>query len=454
MRQHDPVRPPRPSRKRRAIELGKDFLILLLTCSALLLAARTGLYAVGGRVWLEQLTGLIQGDGAPSPAPESPGGAESLLQPVRLAVCLSGGENIRRYGVQYDTGQTVRDYAALSGFLGEALASARDPHPVSAQTWRTALETPGLYFDLLGSIPLTALCHWAAEDGRAQTALSGAARHLVLAAPEEGETAVLFYRDEAQDLFYACTTSVLWTDYLEQALTSYADNGARFAYELPEAHYGGLSPEVLILPEPPAPERYQVAIPLDLSDDGVRAELERALGFRGSDYPVPGEWVLRDGDTLRLAADGTIFFTAEEGGPVRYPVGEGAVDVIEGLYALFSSARSAWCGSSGSEGRVCLLSAEEQDGGAWNVTFGYVLDGAPVLINGHPAASFQVEHGQVTQYEMHLRCYTATGEKTLVLPELQAAAVLEQLANGASVRELALCYEDDGAAAQAEWKAR
>lgn len=454
MRQHDPLRPPHPSRKRRVIELGKDLLILLLTCSALLLAARTGLYAVGGRAWLDQLTGLIQGEGAPSPAPETPSGAESLLQPVRLAVCLSGGENIRRYGVQYDAEQTARDYAALSGFLGEALASARDPHPVSAQAWRTALETPGLYFDLLGSIPLSALCHWAAEDGRAQTPPSGAARRLVLAAPEQGETAVLFYQDEIQDLFYACDTSVLWTDYLERALTGYADNGARFAYELPEAHYGGLSPEVLILPDAPAPERYQVTAPLDLSDDGVRSELERALGFRGSDYPVPGEWVLRDGDTLRLAADGTISYTAEEGGPVRYPVGEGAADVIEGLHALLSSARSAWCGPSASAGRICLLTAEAQDGGIWDVTFGYVLDGAPVLVNGHPAASFRVENGRVTRYEMHLRCYTASGEETLVLPELQAAAALEQLAHGGPARELALCYEDDGAAAQAEWKAR
>ena len=150
---------------------------------------------------------------------------------------------------------------------------------------------------------------------------SGAARHLVLAAPEEGETAILFYRDEAQDLFYACTTSVLWTDYLEQALTSYADNGARFAYELPEGSLRRPESEVLILPEPPAPERYQVAIPLDLSDDGVRAELERALGFRGSDYPVPGEWVLRDGDTLRLAADGTIFSYCRGGRTCPLPRG-------------------------------------------------------------------------------------------------------------------------------------
>ena len=193
MRSHNTVRPPKPSGKRRLIELGKDLLILLLTFSAVALAAQTGLYGLGGGdSWVGRLTGLIQGGEAPVPVPGEQDGLGIAPQPVRLAVCLSGGEEVRRYGVQYDQEQVDRDYTVLSSFLNEALASAHDPKLILDQAWQRALGTPGLYFDLLGGVPLQALCQWASEGTGGGAGLPGAARHLVLAAEEGEETATLY----------------------------------------------------------------------------------------------------------------------------------------------------------------------------------------------------------------------------------------------------------------------
>ena len=89
--------------------------------------------------------------------------------------------------------------------------------------------------------------------------------------------------DDQQGLYYACNTSVVCEGYLNNTLLEYGDNGARFAFEREEESYRTLAPEVLLLPDAPAAQRYQVTQTLELSDETVRAELERTLGFRGSD---------------------------------------------------------------------------------------------------------------------------------------------------------------------------
>lgn len=451
MKLRDVVPAPR-SRRRSVIELGKDLLILLLVCSAACLSARSQLYHISGDSWLGQIVERVRGEALPTAAPAGQGTWDGTVHPVRLAVCLPG-ETVLRYGVQYDEEQLDRDYAALEGFLSEALASARDPEKISERAWRKALSTPGVYFDLLGTVPMQALCRWSTEGGAAAQ-LPGSARRLILVERAGAETAVLCYRNEEDGSYYACATSVLIEGYLEQALWDYTDNGARFAFELSSEDYAGLAPETMILPDAPTPERYQAAGGLDLTDDAVRGELERLLGFRGTDYAVPGEWVLRDGDTLRLSEDGTLAYdSAGQEGAARYPVeGDDAASALDVVWALLNDAETAWSGGTNAAS-LCLWSAEMPADGAWSFTFSYVLDGAPVLVDGKPAAVFQIEDGHIASYELCLRSYTAVGETTLVLPERQAAAALRGLETEGQ-RELALCYEDSGGTVDAVWTAR
>ena len=63
------------------------------------------------------------------------------------------------------------------------------------------------------------------------------------------------------------------------------------------------------------------------------------------------------------------------------------------------------------------------------------------LPNGAAAAQVVIQEGYITGYTLQFRRYEDTGERSLVLRELQAAAALEVQAPGG---ELALCYIDSG----------
>lgn len=456
MKLRNTVRKPRLSKRRRAVELGKDVLILLLICSAVSLVGRSQIYTVAGdKVWFSSLSSFFAGQESEVSPSLDPGRPASLPHPVRIAVCGQGGESVSRYGIQYDTVQVEQVFGALSGFLSEGLASARDAHTVSALDWQQALKTPGLYFDFLGSVPMELMVRWASEGGDVEI-LPGSARRLVLTAEEGAETATLYYMDDQQGLYYACNTSVVCEGYLNNTLLEYGDNGARFAFEREEESYRTLAPEVLLLPDAPAAQRYQVTQTLELSDETVRAELERTLGFRGSDYSIGDAWVLRDGDGLRLSENGDVFYEDGEAlSTARYPVGQGSVSLSEAVEAgrnLFYKALEAWCGTTANEAQIYLKETLEQPEGGWEIRFGYTLGGADVSLEDGEAASFTVREDRITSYEMHLRCYTATGEETLVLPETQAIAALSALDLEAGA-DLSLCYLDDGNSAQASWMA-
>lgn len=436
---------PPMGRRRRLIELGKDLLILFLLLSAIYLAARSQLYTglIREDGWISKAVSLLSGETArPVDQTEFTTPAQSI-QAARLAVCHGLGENGQpiRYGVQYDTAQAAADFSALSSYLSEGVASASAPQAVSREAWLQALQTPGVYFDLLGEVPLEYL---------GSASLTGPVRRLALVW-EGGDTAVLYYKNEKSGLYYACPTSLRWAGYLEGALQDYTDNGARFAFELEGSGCESLQSETLIFPQAPQPGLYQVQTVLDLNDAASRTALENALGFRGADYPVPGEWVIREEDELRISADGTLVYeAASESLEPRYQAGS-RTQAVALAFHLTQAAVEAWCGGIQSSGQLCLSEVQE-DGETLSITLNYTLDGAEVYLSGgRPAASFTVSGGQITAFEIHPRCYVPAEGSSSVLPERQAAAALAAVSPEAR-RELLLFYEEeDGSPMAARW---
>ncbi len=439
---------PPMGRRRRLIELGKDLLILFLLLSAIYLAARSQLYTglIREDGWISKAVSLLSGETArPVDQTEFTTPAQSI-QAARLAVCHGLGENGQpiRYGVQYDTAQAAADFSALSSYLSEGVASASAPQAVSREAWLQALQTPGVYFDLLGEAPLEYL---------GSASLTGPVRRLALVW-EGGDTAVLYYKNEKSGLYYACPTSLRWAGYLEGALQDYTDNGARFAFELED--YRMLLEETLLLPETPQPGLYQVQTVLDLSEVGDRSALENALGFWGSDYQVPGEWVIREDDELRISSDGVLTYEAAAAGGLdpRYDVtgSDGEASLVQAAALacyLAQQAVDAWCGTAESAAWLYLSSVEETEDG-WRITLDYCLDGATVYLgDGWPAATFTVSGGQIASFEIRPRCYVASEGTSSVLPQRQAAAALEAL-SPEDPRELLLFYED-GSSMAAQW---
>lgn len=268
--------------------------------------------------------------------------------------------------------------------------------------------------------------------------LTGSVRRMVLAA-REGRV-FLCYFDEMAGGYYACASDVVSASRLEEVVETLRDNGARFAFETEE--YSGLEPCTLVLGEPLSPAVYASVDPLGGSQS--LSGLQEALGFPESSasFSGAGEQVIRSrNDTLRIGADGTVTYEPAAEGSDRYLLsGGGVYEAVEGCRDLAQQAVDA----VGGEERLFLMSARETGQGGWEIQFGYSLDGVQVRLGEDGwAARFTVEQGQITGFQLRMRCYTDTGTTTVVLPERQAMAAME--AKGHENEELLLVYLDTGA---------
>lgn len=414
--------------RRRLIEAGKTALIVLLACSAVYLTARTQL----GRGMISHQGGTLNWQ------EESTAGTQAeLARPVRMAVTLTAGDEAARYGVQYDTAGCDDLFQRTTRPLVEALSCAQSPQPVERQAWEQALNTaPGVYFDLLGEIPLEVLSAWLGAEG---ANLDGTSRRLILAAA--GDTVELYYQQDGG--FYVCAAPMVTRGQLEEALAGLTGNRAQFAFE--SEQYAQLDPDTMILPQTPELAACTALNPLEGQGEGsalLNSQLS-ALTFSPDTnhiYLTSGTQVIRNGnDTLRLDEGGTMVFHALAGESSRYRLPERLSDQVEECRALAQNTVGSLCGDA----RLYLQSVRSS-GQELVVEFGYVLSGAQVQLGPEGyAAQFVIEAGQITQFTLRYRSYQVTQEAALILPEIQAAAALQAM--GLSGQELRLVYSDNGA---------
>lgn len=434
----------RNSKNRRTIELFKDALILLLTCSALWLVAQTPL--VG------PLRGLFQEEGVQTAYEQSQNaGRSSGALPLAMAVNLpaeTGQGGVRR-GLQYDQDACQELFQQVAGPLAEALSSAGAPEAVNRRSWEQALTgSLGVYMDFQGEVPLSVLLGWLSGG---ETRLTASARRVVLTAREDGVD--LYYQDGGDGQYYRCRSEVGDPFSLVEALSGQADNGAFYAFE--SELYQDLDPDTLLLPNTPSPVIYTAANPV--SGQGALQALIQDLGFslNSTSFYSTDEQVARSGDdSVRLSDRGVAQYLYEgRSGGGLFPIlvqGDGGAlfDSVETCRQLALSALASRCG----EARLYLLSVSERAEG-WEIEFGYSLNGIPVQLEGSCAARFRVSQGQIVQFSLCLRSYTSSGNPSLVLPPRQGAAALA--AQGLEGEELLLTYADSGGdTVSAGWSAR
>lgn len=429
----------------RAVEILKDVLIVLLSCSAVWLAFHTPLAA--------PLRGLLHEE-RPQAAPgqSQTGGRGSAALPMAMAVnsgsgLPEGGEGAR-YGALYHQNACQELFQRVVGPLAETLSGAGAPEQISPEQWRAALTaSPGVYMDFQGQIPLPVLAGWLSGE---ETKLTDEVRRLALVVGEDGID--LYYRVEEEKHYYRCHAQAANPAFLEEALSGLTDNGAFFAFE--SELYEGLDPDTLLLPEAPAPAVYTAANPMSASQ-GTLEELVQDLGFslNSTSFYATDEQVARSGDdSVRLSDRGVAQYVYEGRAgnglfPVPRQVGE-LFDSVEACRQIALSAMGSRCG----EARLYLMSARRTEQGL-EISFGYSLNGIPVLLDQGCAVRFLVTGGQVVQFSIYLRSYTAGGDVCLVLPPRQGAAAL--LARGLEGEELLLTYTDSGGdTVRAGWSAR
>ena len=428
----------RSKRRSRPVEWCKNLLIIFLALSAVYLLGRA---QVSGRV-LDSIRDFLRGSPVASTAAEPNQTTSVTVRPVRLAIDQDG----QRYGVQYDQEAADEVFTALSTLLSEALGSAGVPESAAERAWRSALCSTGIYMDFLYPVPLTTLSRWLG-DGQSNSALTGTARRICLAADENGGVS-LFYINEDDGSYYVCATTLSSTLHLEAAVNGQSPNGAMFAFEVPGME--NLAPYTLLTSKP-RPSVYAAANPLQ--EDGARvSELLGALAFRSqaaSLDPFTGGQIVESNDSLRLSAGGMVTFHTIGDSGFRFSLpGDSLRDALDYVQVLAETTVGAWCG----EARLYLAEVKESSDGL-EITFQYGLNGALVVLpEGCAAAHFVVRGGAVTDFSLYLRSYSDTGETSLVLPEEQAAAAMEPLE--VEGKELTLLYRDfGGEQVSADWYA-
>ena len=428
------------ARLRHIVERAKSALIVLLLVSAGYLAIEAQLF-VGMGSFLSSTT-TITDDGELSHNIQS-----DAARPVRMAVILSE-KNGRMYGMQYNQAGTDAMFLGASTLLKEALNSVGEPYKVSRTDWETALTTsPSIYFDLLGQVPLSVLSGWL--SGKEDALMVGVARRIVLTVQDD--QVVLLYQQGDGDAFYGCVVSAVDRAQLDAFVVGYFGNGAQFAFE--SEQLSEIDPYTMVLQESPRPNEYINTIPVK-PDVNFNVLLDVLNFYEETNhiYEAPEGTKVRNGmDTLLITHDGEVRYEAQSGEASRYPVLNArrvpnAFDVVEVCREILNQTISRYCG----EARLSLLSVTEENG-KWLVRFGYTLNGIQVLMtDGGEAAEFVVSDTGIESFTLRFRNYMPTGERTMVLPEVQAAAAVEAM--GESGSELMLAYHDSGAGlVQASW---
>ncbi len=422
------------SKGKRILEWGKNLLIVLLLCSALWLLADSQLF--GHLPW--KLEGQQSGTAEQMPAPA----AGPVTFPMAVAVTNRSGMCATRYDME-----AINElFRPLTSILGEAIAGAVKPEPVQPEQWHAALTTPdNIWLELQGNVPMQVLCRWLAETDNA--ALTGSARQILLCA--EQEQVRLYYRKD-EKTGYACAVETVTAEALREAVSHAVPNGAGIAAG--HGEYEMLAPQTLILADTPEPMEYNAYNPLEgeAELDALLQSLSFAPGIT-SVYQAPEGWRARSGnDTLTVSNEGRLDYE-RVGDEQRYPLagneGESAAyRAVETARQLVCGIAQRWGGTS-----VYLLDARQDDAG-WHVEFGYVVNGIAVQFGEQKAcATVLVDSRGVASYEMILRGYRSAGKTALILPQPQAAAVLEQM--GQAGHGLLLNYLDSGETVRVGWMA-
>ena len=428
----------KPTKRRRIIELGKDALIVALTCSALFLAWRTPL-ATQLRGWMDPPTRTVAA-------------AERQPREAVTPYGVTARNGLGLYGAVYDEEQVRRTFEQLSPLLGEGFATAGEPERISRRQWQELLERPGIYCVFQGAPPLSALSAWIGEEG---TAPEGRAQSLLLA--WDGAQVKLCWRNA--EGYYLCPTAVAYEGHMDSILGEFNPNGVALAYTLAQTDraYASVDPDVLVPMTAPRPKGYAVSSPDLVGDQEALGQLLAALGFQsgvGSTYEAgSGLAINENGDRLRIGGDGTVTFHAGE--ELRYPVayqGEGATgeEAAMAAWTLLERAAAPWKGET-----LYVLTGVEEVAAGWKITFHGRLNGIPLRVGAEGwCASFTVRGGAVSDFTLSLRSYEPTEETLLIPGQRLAAAAMNAPFHQDSGKKLTLCYsEGAGAFLTAGWTA-
>ena len=334
------------------------------------------------------------------------------------------------------------DSAALQAVIPlfkEAIGSATETGQVADETFRAALNYPGLFLELTsGPLPLEVVAAWLGETA----AFSREVRAMALTTGEDDVTSLYLLDGEGRIFRYG---TALYPPAVRSVCEGFLANGGVFSYE---TGYVALAPYTVLAQE--------VAAPAVLSSErpaGYSAyNLLSALGFNAhtfSRYTESGgaEVVEESPRTLRIAPDGTVTLTNR---------GTGASNPYQtssqGLPEVLATAwRLAMALTEGTGASPLFLQAVEETESGCVLRFRYQVDGVPVFFaDGGDALSVVFQNGAVSSFTYRCRAYEPLEEEPApLLPTDMAQAIAAAYPDAA----LSIGYVDDGSGrTAAQWR--
>lgn len=419
-------------KKERRIDRLQNAAILLLTLTALLLAANLPLFgALSDRSLVELARERWWRENA-APVAERRG-ASSPVFPVRIVYT----NDFARIGA--DALTTVSNEFERAGtYLGEALGSANSGVIVLRSEFLSALLGEGLFFDFTTTPPAELLSELLGVS-LPDEMVPGVRR--VLLSPTEAGGTKLYVQDAAGRLL-RFATAVSSTE-LTEFLAARSGSGAEFAFMLGEP-FAQISPYTLVFSDPVPRASLRTENALSGNEDEILRRAEFNAHTENRFTESSGTVIIREASSaLYLRPDGVVAYQGGAVGPESlYHVAaeSGEPTLAEAAAAAQNLADTLLRGLLGDA--VFCLSSAEIDETRTEVYFDLIVNGTPLrLSDGAHAGSVTVEGQSITAFTFNARSYTPEEDVPLLLPFAQAAAIA-RVWNGA---ELFIAYIDNGA---------
>lgn len=373
--------------KRRAVEVGKDILIVLLVVSLVLLMRRL----LPNRAADEQTL-----------SPQLSAAPEIAAKPILISLSSEAG----RMTVAGDAERLESAWEQWGSLLGQAMETAENAETQPMSAFQDAMETSGALFSFAGEIPVQAVGVWLGGSGMDSDAVC---RDYLLSA--QGDTVSLWICGDACVRY----ETQLPSEMLTELLTAVVPDGSAFCFE--REPDGALHPLTVW-------SEGALTAPAATWENPCDSTWAKALASELSFNPYgSGTYTDPQGNTVFTEASRTC--SVEASGVVTLQrTGEGGAlgtAAAQTPAAFVEAARSVAqkiCAPSG-EAKLYLTGFSQQ--GAETVCrFQYVVNGIPV---SPEAAVVTFSEQEIVSVEALVRAlHTAAGTKTLM--PISAAAVI------------------------------
>ncbi len=411
---------------KKAVNRLQNLALVLLTLSALTLLTQLPLFSEG---WNSRMKALFSDTPVNSITDET-GDLSSIMPSVHL-VSTSNSE----YGRHSQIGMDAASPALVNvlPLFRDALGSAVDGTSANDRSFRTALDSPGLFLSLTTPLPGNVIAFWLGSE----TAPDLDILSMALTTGDDDDSATLYLCDPNGAVHRYDTA--LSSTAIYDCVSAFSPNGGSFAFE---TGHSQLAPYTVLISQTPAYMDVYAGIPSGYSAYNLLTALDFNAHTNSRYFETGGTEVVQESPrTLRISPDGSVAYSGDKfvDSPLYHvSTTAEASSAKEALQASMHLASVLTGGTNASPLRLHSISATDT---GWEIGFRYQVQGLPVLLpNNTLALTVTISDGVITSFTYYCRSFVSSETPSTLLPPSMAAAIAAQHPRSG----LSICYIDNG----------